>query len=42
VNDDAFNSPLGWITFTRDSSQRVVALTVSQDRVWALAFARQQ
>ena len=42
VNDDAFNSPLGWITFTRDSSKGVVALTVSQDRVWALAFARQR
>jgi CubicO group peptidase (beta-lactamase class C family) len=39
---DAFSSPLGWITFQRDSSKRIVALTASQDRVWALTFARQR
>ncbi len=41
VHADAFSSPLGWVTFHRDASRRVVALSISQDRVWDLRFARQ-
>jgi CubicO group peptidase (beta-lactamase class C family) len=36
-----FVSPLGWVTFHRDASGRVVGLGVSQDRVWDLRFTRQ-
>ena len=39
---DAFNAPrLGTIIFRRDAGGRVNALSVVQDRVWDLRFARQ-
>ena len=38
---DGFASPLGWVSFHRDGSRRVVSLSVSQDRVWDLRFTRQ-
>jgi CubicO group peptidase (beta-lactamase class C family) len=39
---DTFNAPrLGTVIFRRDSSGRVNALSVVQDRVWDLRFARQ-
>jgi CubicO group peptidase (beta-lactamase class C family) len=39
---DAFNAPrLGVVVFRRDASGRVNALSVVQDRVWDLRFARQ-
>jgi hypothetical protein len=41
VYADGFSSPLGSITFRRDSNGRIVALSVSQDRVWDLRFTRQ-
>jgi CubicO group peptidase (beta-lactamase class C family) len=41
VYADGFSSALGWVIFRRDASGRVVALSVSQDRVWDLQFARQ-
>jgi CubicO group peptidase (beta-lactamase class C family) len=38
---DAFNAPrLGTIIFRRDANRRVVGLSVVQDRVWDLRFAR--
>ena len=38
---DAFNAPrLGVVIFRRDASGRVTALSVVQDRVWDLRFAR--
>jgi hypothetical protein len=40
VYADAFRGDLGWITFERDSSGRVVRLQVSQDRMWRLPFDR--
>jgi CubicO group peptidase (beta-lactamase class C family) len=40
VYADGFSSPLGWIVFRRDAAGAVVSLSVSQDRVWDLAFAR--
>jgi CubicO group peptidase (beta-lactamase class C family) len=41
VYADAFASSLGWVVFRRDSSHRVVGLSVSQGRVWDLPFTRQ-
>ena len=39
---DAFTGPqLGLVIFRRDGSGKVTSLTVSQDRVWDLRFARQ-
>jgi len=39
---DAFTGPqLGLVIFRRDASGRVSAMTVNQDRVWDLRFARQ-
>jgi CubicO group peptidase (beta-lactamase class C family) len=38
---DGFSSALGWVVFRRDRSGRIVALSVSQDRVWDLRFIRQ-
>jgi hypothetical protein len=40
VYADAFTFPAGTITFRRDSNRRIVALSVSQDRVWDLRFTR--
>lgn len=42
VYADGFSSALGWITFRRDESNHVVALSVSQERVWDLRFTRQR
>jgi CubicO group peptidase (beta-lactamase class C family) len=42
VSPDTFSSPLGWVVFRRDASGRVTGLSISQDRVWDLAFVRQQ
>ena len=39
---DTFSSPLGRVVFRRDASGRVTGLRISQDRVWDLAFVRQQ
>lgn len=41
VYADGFSSALGWVIFRRDASGRIVALSVSQERVWDLRFARQ-
>ena len=41
VYGDGFTSAIGWVNFRRDGSGRVVALSVSQDRVWDLRFMRQ-
>jgi CubicO group peptidase (beta-lactamase class C family) len=39
---DAFSAPqIGLVIFRRDGSGKVTSLTVSQDRVWGLRFARQ-
>ena len=40
VHADAFRGDLGWITFERDASGRVIRLNVSQDRMWRLPFVR--
>jgi CubicO group peptidase (beta-lactamase class C family) len=40
VYPDGFTSALGWINFRRDSSGRIAAFSVSQDRVWDLKFTR--
>jgi CubicO group peptidase (beta-lactamase class C family) len=38
---DAFDAPqLGTVIFRRDATGRVIALSVSQDRVWDLRFAK--
>jgi CubicO group peptidase (beta-lactamase class C family) len=42
VYTDGFSSALGWVTFRRDASGRVVGLSVSQDRVWDLRFTRER
>jgi CubicO group peptidase (beta-lactamase class C family) len=39
---DAFAAPLGTVIFRRDGSGRVDALSVVQDRVWDLRFARKR
>jgi CubicO group peptidase (beta-lactamase class C family) len=39
---DAFSSPMGTIIFRRDAARQVQALSVSQDRVWDLRFARER
>jgi hypothetical protein len=42
VYADAFTAPqLGLVIFRRDASGRVTQLSVAQDRVWDLRFARQ-
>jgi CubicO group peptidase (beta-lactamase class C family) len=40
VSADTFSGALGWIVFHRDASGRVVSLSLSQERVWDLRFAR--
>jgi CubicO group peptidase (beta-lactamase class C family) len=40
LSADVFTGPLGTITFRRDTSGRVVALSVKQERVWDLRFER--
>jgi CubicO group peptidase (beta-lactamase class C family) len=40
VYADGFSSALGWIVFRRDAAGRIVSLSVNQDRVWDLTFAR--
>jgi CubicO group peptidase (beta-lactamase class C family) len=40
VYADAFRGDLGWITFERDVSGKVIRLNVSQDRMWRLPFDR--
>ena len=39
--DGFFSSALGWVTFRRDASTRVIGLSVSQERVRDLPFTRQ-
>jgi CubicO group peptidase (beta-lactamase class C family) len=41
VYADGFSSALGWVIFRRDASDHIVALSVSQERVWDLRFTRQ-
>jgi hypothetical protein len=42
IYKDAFVAPpLGMVIVRRDAAGRVVALSVSQDRVWGLRFSRQ-
>ncbi len=42
IYKDAFNAPgLGLVVFRRDASGRVSSLSVIQDRVWDMRFARQ-
>lgn len=40
AGQDAFTGSIGTITFRRDATGRVVALSVKQDRVWDLRFDR--
>ena len=40
VHADAFRGDLGWITFDRDSSGRILRLNVSGERMWRLPFDR--
>jgi CubicO group peptidase (beta-lactamase class C family) len=40
VSADVFRGDLGWITFERDRSGRIVRMNVSQDRMWRLPFER--
>lgn len=40
VYPDGFSSDIGAVVFRRDAGGRVVSLSVSQDRVWDLVFAR--
>lgn len=40
VSADVFNGDLGWITFERDQSGRVIWMNVSLDRMWKLPFER--
>ena len=40
VYADAFTGGLGWVRFHRDKAGRVVALSLSQDRLWDLRFER--
>jgi CubicO group peptidase (beta-lactamase class C family) len=42
VYADGFRAPLGVIWFRRNADGQVTGFTVSQDRVWSLAFARQR
>jgi CubicO group peptidase (beta-lactamase class C family) len=42
VYTDGFSSALGWVTFRRDASGRVIGLSVSQDRVWDLRFTKER
>jgi len=41
VYADAFSGALGWVIFRRNASGRVVALSISQPRMWDLPFTRQ-
>jgi CubicO group peptidase (beta-lactamase class C family) len=41
VYTDAFRGDLGWVTFERDPTGRVVRLNVSMDRMWRLPFGRE-
>lgn len=41
VYADAFSIDGGWVSFRRAPSGRIVALSMSLDRVWDLQFARQ-
>jgi CubicO group peptidase (beta-lactamase class C family) len=41
VAHDAFRGSIGTVTFRRDAAGKVVALSIKQDRVWDLRFARQ-
>jgi len=41
VYADAFSGALGWVIFRRDSAGRIVGLSISQDRMWDMPFARQ-
>ena len=41
IDQDAFRGSIGTITFRRDTGGRVNALSLKQDRVWDLRFARQ-
>jgi hypothetical protein len=40
VYPDAFDGSLGRVRFLRDASGRITELSVRQDRVWDLRFAR--
>jgi Domain of unknown function (DUF3471) len=40
AGQDTFTGSIGTITFRRDATGRVVALSVKQDRVWDLRFDR--
>ena len=37
---DAFRGPIGFVRFHRDSANRIISLSVTQDRVWDLRFQR--
>jgi CubicO group peptidase (beta-lactamase class C family) len=41
VFPDGFQSGAGWVIVRRDASGRVIGLSVNQERVWDLRFARQ-
>jgi hypothetical protein len=41
VEKDTYRGSIGTITFHRDPSGKVNALSVKQDRVWDLRFTRQ-
>jgi hypothetical protein len=37
---DAFRGPIGFVRFHRDSANRIINLSVTQDRVWDLRFRK--
>ena len=37
---DAFRGPIGFVRFHRDSANRIISLSVTQDRVWDIRFER--
>jgi hypothetical protein len=42
VGKDTFRGQIGTVTFHRNATGAVEALSIKQDRVWDLRFARQQ
>jgi hypothetical protein len=42
VYADGFRAPLGFVWFRRDAEGKVTGFSVSQDRVWSLAFVKSQ
>jgi len=41
VSSDTFRGSIGTVSFRRNAAGRVESLSIKQDRVWDLRFARQ-